>query len=217
MSIPPPNTLSEVAVKLEAVLSAALGSDVDFHIGAPIDAIPKDSTSKPVVNIFFYRFGASGFVPDTLYQSPNNQTLYNVDPLYIRIYCLISVFSNSTTNAAEERLSQGVLNLRLLGMIMLALHNTPVVLFSGTSAQTNLQIVFKELSSEEINQIWSTQGEATYRTSIAYELALVPIAPVTEEDEADIVSEGGATLMPLKTGNPPEPTPSPKSDPVEPA
>ena len=40
-----------------------------------------------------------------------------------------------------------------------------------------LQVVFQALSGDELNHLWSTQGDTAYRPSVAYEIALGPIVP----------------------------------------
>lgn len=40
-----------------------------------------------------------------------------------------------------------------------------------------LQVVMQPLEMEEINHIWTTQGDLVYRPSLSYEFALVPVMP----------------------------------------
>ena len=57
--------------------------------------------------------------------------------------------------------------------------------------QVILQVVFHPLGTEEINHIWSTQGDVAYRPSVAYEMALSPIVPRAPKPEKRLVGELG--------------------------
>jgi hypothetical protein len=56
-------------------------------------------------------------------------------------------------------------------------------------------MVHTPLSSLEINQIWSTQGDVAYRPSLLYEIALLPIEPRTHAAPPLPVVAGGLNLQ----------------------
>ncbi len=183
MALPEPNILSAISSHLSSLVTNTVSGSPHVRIGPPADAEPKDGNSDPMVNLFLYRIEPSGFYADAS----------SHDPFYVRIQCLVTAYGSTAPEEgdgdANSSISAGEINLRLLGSVLQVFHENPVqdVVFKRTNAQTaleeeirtSLQIVFKSLSTEEINQIWATQGDAAYRSSVAYELALAPIVPTT--------------------------------------
>ena len=200
MDIPPPNTLSFTANKLRDLLLQEIHELNKVHIGPPSEALPNAAAQDKVVNVFFYRVEPSGFFPDA-----NTN-----DPFFLRIHCLITAFGKETD------LTQGEVNLRLLGSVIRVMHENPVHNWDftyafkdpgfddedgtleppiiNTDAVLNVQTIFKPMSTEELNQIWSTQGDTTYRTSIGYELALAPIYPHNVKPETSRVGQATANV-----------------------
>jgi hypothetical protein len=159
----PPSSLSIVCSKLAQFVHSeigAAGSNINVMLGAPADAVGDSSQQR--LNLFFYRFEPGGFDsavrPDQMWR--------------IRMWCLITGFG-----VTEDNVSSGENDLRMLGEIMRIFHENPVLTFTDINPATQLQVVFAPLSDDQINQIWSTQGEANYRPSVAYEMALTPIVP----------------------------------------
>ena len=85
---------------------------------------------------------------------------------------------NGATSAGEN-------DLRLIGEVMRVLHEQPVVSLDGGTASkvASLEIVPHPLNLDNLNHIWSTQGDTAYRLSVAYEMALAPI-PLAREAES---------------------------------
>lgn len=178
MAIPIPSILSEIARHLSERVNTDVSGRPQVRIGPPADADPGDANTDPIVNLFIYRVEPSGFYPDAT----------SNDPFHIRLFLLVTAYSSTTTIPGDNTVvSAGEINLRLLGSIMQLFHENPVQQIMLTRAnpvsgeeeeiRTELQIVFKPLSSEEINQIWATQASTAYRASLAYELALAPVTP----------------------------------------
>ena len=171
MSVPAPNMLSAVANHLGQFISTQVDGNPIVVVGPPADAVAAIQDKKPVVNLFFYKLSPSGFYPDAK----------SSDPFQIRIQCLITAFGkeNEGNGTTETVLSEGEFNLRLLGAIMQKFHEKPEqhvsIAGAGPLSQTLLQIIFAPLNIEELNQIWATQGDIIFRTSLAYEIAMVPI------------------------------------------
>lgn len=192
MSLPTPSILSEIASQLATFIHTSVNGRPQVRIGPPADAEPTDNNSEPIINLFLYRIEPSGFYPDATV----------TDPLYVRIHCIVTAYSSATAesdgNGTQTMVSAGEINLRLLGSLVQLFHEQPVhdIIFRRTrpddgaveEIRTALQVVFKPLSSEEINQIWATQGDTAYRASLAYELALAPVTPWMQPDIADPVS-----------------------------
>lgn len=139
----------------------ANSNNIKIHIGAPADVSNKPEEIR--LNLFFYRIEPSGFQANS---HPN-------EPWRIRLFVLISCMA---TNGDD----QGIEDLRLLGMVMSYLHEHPLLPEFSIGEQTlRLQAVFCPSTDEQINQIWSTQGDTTYRPSVIYEISLAPVMPIT--------------------------------------
>jgi Pvc16 N-terminal domain len=133
--------------------------NIKTYIGAPADLSSK--TDEIRLNLFFYRFEPSGFQAGA---HPN-------DPWRIRAFVLLTCMAASGDD-------QGVEDLRLLGMVMSYFNENRIMPLLNIGAETvRLQAVFTPTTDEQINQIWSTQGDTTYRPSVIYEISLAPVMP----------------------------------------
>jgi len=162
----PESPLSQVCRAIAGFLSERLEASLNHihvRIGSPADAVPKETDNDHRVNLFFYRLEPGGFGPAA---DPD-------EPWRLRLHCLVTAFG-----VKEDQVPAGENDLRLLGGVLRAFHEQPVldgVAVNGEEVRT--QVVFQPLSVEEINHVWATQGEASYRPSVAYEMALVPVLP----------------------------------------
>lgn len=208
MTLPARNTLSFIAEQMAALLNDRVTASPMVVIGPPseasMNAAGNAAGSPYKLCLFFYRVEPSGFYPET----------GSNDPFLLRIHCLITAFGKATGR------SDGEINLRLLGDVIRVFHEYPVhnwaydysfshppqelgeiepppnqVTVDG-SVTLNVQAIFKPMSTEELNQIWSTQGEVTYRTSIAYEFALAPIYPHDIKPETTRVGQIQTAVSP---------------------
>jgi hypothetical protein len=149
-----------VRLFVEAGLQAAL-NDIHVSIGSP--ALNRDDADANQVNLFFYRFEPSGFEAEAHPQ----------EPWRLRLSCLVTALG---AGSGEELAGDN--DLRLLGNVIRIFHQTPILEAMDVDGETvRLQAVFVPLSGDTINQVWSTQGDATYRPSVAYELSLAPVVP----------------------------------------
>lgn len=156
----------------------------------------KESTAQ-FLNIFTYRIAPSGF-----HASEGHE-----DPFYIRANILITAFPSGKGNPEPDT------DLRVLGHAVRVLQSFPVipVVFPGPlpggapagdfrhspTTPYQLQAVFQAPSMEEMNHIWTTQGgELAYRLSAGYELALIPIEPLTHVIPAPLVASWDMVLAP---------------------
>jgi hypothetical protein len=162
----PVTALSEVCRAIAEFVSTGLhASDhsTRIMIGNPTDAAPGQSDTEHRINLFFYLIEPSGFFPHT---NPG-------ETWWLRLHCLITGFG-----VAEENISAGENDLRLLGEVIRLFHENPVLdplQANGESFQ--LQVIFQALTPDDLNHIWSTQGEVSYRPSVSYEMSLAPIVP----------------------------------------
>jgi hypothetical protein len=165
----PASSLSQVCRAVAdhvATSLAAATNNIRVTVGNPATAVP-GATEEHHVNLFFYRVEPNAFAPAT---SPGDRWL-------LRLWCLVTPFG-----LEEDQVGAGDNDLRLLGGVLSAFHASPVLpplSVGGTTVRP--QVVFQPLAAEDLNQLWSTQGDLAYRPSVAYEVALVPVPP-TEPD-----------------------------------
>ena len=164
-----PNAISQAARTLRTQLSSSLPLvEGNILIGHPeLAAKAADKQNAPhLINLFFFQLEHSGYPADAA----------KVDPVYVRAHCLVSAFGKNET-ANNSTISAGENDLRLIGGVLAALHEKPLLEISDTTGNVKamLQIVPEPLSLETINNLWSTQVDVSYRPSVIYELALVPV------------------------------------------
>lgn len=167
----PVSAMSDAANKLRNLLLDEI-DDLDdvtrIRIGHPKDTLEdmEKVKDKNQLNLFFYNVSYDGFPADGLSE----------DPFYVRLYCLITA-----VGAKKGSPSAGENDLRLIGEVMRVLHQHPgISVDDGVHGEVaQLQIVPHPLSLDNLNHIWSTQGDTAYRLSVAYEMALAPI-PLAE-------------------------------------
>lgn len=158
---------------------AAAANNISVSLGPPAEM--EDVADQHRVNLFFYRFEPSGFDSASL---PN-------EPWNIRLFCLITAFG-----VAEEDITSGENDLRMLGELMRIFRESPISATLDVSGQqVRLQTVFSPVTDEQINQIWSTQGDTSYRTSLIYEMALAPITPSQIRNKPPLVGEFGRQAL----------------------
>ncbi|MEL6337348.1 MAG: DUF4255 domain-containing protein [Pseudomonadota bacterium] len=157
---------------------AAQANGVDISIGAPA-AI--GTPTEHHLNLFFYRFEPSGFEAGAQPDQPWN----------IRMFCMITPFGIDET-VGQTTIAAGENDMRLLGDVMRLFHQAPILPPVDAGGVTvRPQVMFMSTTDEQINQIWSTQGEAHYRPSIVYEMSLTPIIPQPIGPDPVIVGEIG--------------------------
>ena len=151
--------------------------NVDVRIGRPSTLTEEAAKDEPVLNLFFYKIQPPGFFPDT---GPN-------ETWRVRLHCLVTAFGTANSEGADE--------LKIIGQVLSYFHEHPTLKGKGEESKDFywLEVVFQPLTSEEINQIWSTFGDIGYRPSLTYEIALIPVEPKVRVVPAPPVVSGGAT------------------------
>lgn len=170
----PVSALSDAANKLRILLAGSIDtlSAAEIRIGHPKETFVGMLTDKNHLNLFFYNINYDGYPADGL----------SSNPFYVRLHCLITAVgakANGSTSAGEN-------DLRLIGEVMRVLHEQPVISLDGgtTDKVAKLEIVPHPLNLDNLNHIWSTQGDTAYRLSVAYEMALAPIPLAREVDSS---------------------------------
>lgn len=160
------SSLSIVCKHVFDFVSVGVGASVNniaMTLGAPGEEAEDTTVNR--INLFFYRFEPSGF----------DAMSHPQEPWQVRMFCLITTFGVGDTDV-----SAGEYELRMLGEIIRLFRESPVLsAVTSDTEEVRLQAVFSPISDEQINQIWSTQGDVNYRPSVVYELALTPIVPST--------------------------------------
>lgn len=184
-----PSALSIAARALRTHLAGAVGlPESQILIGHPNQAVKdvEGETNKQFLNLFFYRldYGAAPVDGDA------------DDPFFLRVYCLITALGTKETSGTTT-ISAGENDLRLIGGVMKRLHERPTLMLQDDAAQdvAQLQVVQHTLTLDDINHIWSTQGDTPYRLSVGYELALVPIPLEAFVDRAPRVGAIGVDVQ----------------------
>jgi hypothetical protein len=179
----PRSSLSQVCRAIADFVSLGLdasANSIQVMIGSPASAAPATTNTSHRVNLFFYRIEPAGFFTG---DTPG-------DPWWVRLHCLVTGFGID-----EEQVSAGENDLRLLGEVMRLFHETPVQSALTVDDETfRLQVVFLPLGVGDLNHIWSTQGDVSYRPSIAYEMALAPVLPRERRPESPLVGRIGSEV-----------------------
>jgi hypothetical protein len=164
-----PSSLSVAARTLRTHLAAAVSlPEAQILIGHPSSAA-KDveaEINKQFLNLFFYRVEHGAYPADGT----------SDDPFYVRFYCLITALGTKETVNGNV-ISAGENDLRLVGGVMQGLHENPEFMLQGDGGEdvAQMQVVLHSMSLDDLNHIWSTQGDTPYRLSVGYELALLPL------------------------------------------
>jgi hypothetical protein len=159
--------------------------DVTVTIGAPA-ANQSASNGSNTLNLFFYRFEPFSFAADS---QPG-------DVQWVKMFCIITAFGvdEDTDNDTTVDFSAGFNELSMLSQVMRLFQEQPVLLIEGDKPEEfwHTQFIARPLADDQINQIWSTQGETVYRPSIVYEIAMAPIQPDIPKPQVARVASIGA-------------------------
>ena len=157
----------------------------DILIGHPAENIKElDDAEHSCLNLFFYNVNYDGYPADGM---SNN-------PFYVRLYCLITAVGQKTEingNGSERDISKGENELRLIGEVMRILHEQPLLMISDAEGNgiAMLQVVPHTMNLDNLNHIWSTQTDISYRLSVAYEMALAPVPNALPVETAPLVGD----------------------------
>ncbi|TKB25866.1 DUF4255 domain-containing protein [Desulfopila sp. IMCC35006] len=187
----PPSALSTAAYSLRKLFLQNIDelSDINcIRIGHPADNIKDlDEAEENCLNLFFYNVNYDGYPADGS----------NDDPFYVRLHCLITAFGykskepESPGSTSERDVSKGENELRLIGEVMRILHQQPLlpVADSAGNEVAVLQVIPHTMSLDNLNHIWSTQTDISYRLSVAYEMALAPVPQAVAVQRSPLVGD----------------------------
>lgn len=179
-----PSALSQVCKGVRAYLDSQINgsgrSKVSVVLATPADtATAGAADGDHRLNLFFHRFEPCGLFPDT---QPG-------ETAWVRTFCLVTPFAGD-----EDGLGAGENDLRLIGEVMRVFHERPVLQLRVDGDDYQLQVVFQPLALEQLNQLWSTQGDAIYRPSLLYEITLAPVLPALKALSAPLAGSFGVAV-----------------------
>ncbi|MCE6970582.1 Pvc16 family protein [Cereibacter sphaeroides] len=182
----PVSSLSVAIQGFADFLDTRFGEEVVISLDAPQRAQETAKNGeKSLLNIFVYRLAPSGF----------HAAAGSGDPLFVRAHVLLTCFPAGQGDPPADT------DLRVLGHAMSVLQSfpvIPVVLPGGVPAGApaddfrrrehvlyRIEATLQSVTMEEMNHIWTTQGgELAYRLSCGYELALIPVEPLSPREAA---------------------------------
>ncbi len=141
------SSIAEVCRGLADYLGDQFGetdTPLQVVLGSPAEVATEAPDDEHRLCVFFFRFEPSGYYPDS---APGNTQ-------YLRAHCLITPMA-----IAENGIGKGENDLRILGEVMRVLQEKPVFQMEIDGQAFHLQAVFQTLGMDQINQIWSTQGD----------------------------------------------------------
>nr|WP_321465806.1 Pvc16 family protein [uncultured Desulfobulbus sp.] len=196
--------LSQVCKGIRTYLDGAINgpdrSKVSVVLSTPAETASTGAgDSDHRLNLFFFRFEPVGLFPDIL---PGETS-------WMRAFCLITPFAGE-----EETVGPGENDLRLVGEVSRIFHEQPVFHLDVDGERYHLQVILQPMGLDQLNQLWSTQGDTIYRPSLLYEISLMPVVPVDKVVPAPFTGalglqvQAGLAAQPVSTGaTPPQVAP----------
>jgi hypothetical protein len=187
----PVSSLSTAAYGLRDLLIQQIDELADVthvRIGHPGDTIKElEDNDQNSLNLFFYDVNYDGYPVDG---SSDN-------PFYLRLHCLITAVGHKTSepespvSSNPRDVSKGENELRLIGEVMRTLHEQPLLALSDVDGNqiASLQVVPHTMNLDNLNHIWSTQTDISYRLSVAYEIALAPVPLAYPAEASPLVGD----------------------------
>ena len=179
-------SLSVAANSLRSFLDTNI-QDLDaIFISHPKEAVEQTGEEgKQYLNLFFYQVEHAGYPADGLSE----------DPFYVRVNCLITALATKETGEGNGGVSAGENDLRLIGEVLRLLHEHPVLMVTEEEQKAQLQVVLLPLTLDDINHLWSNQGDVPYRLSVAYQMSLLPIPLGEAKRSSPLVGAIGARVQ----------------------
>lgn len=196
----PISSLSRVAYELRDLFVSHIDDFNDYEnirIGHPAETIKElEVLDDSGLNMFFYDVNYDGYPADG---SSDN-------PFYVRINCLITAVgqkSSEPDGTGNRDVSKGENELRLIGEVMRILHEQPVLsIDDGDDNEiAQLQVIPYTMNLDNLNHIWSTQSETSYRLSVAYEMSLAPVPFRQESDSSPLVTDSPTISVLVKSND----------------
>lgn len=187
----PTSSLSNAAYSLRKLFLQSIDELADItqiRIGHPADNIKAlEDTDENCLNLFFYDVNYDGYPADGGTENP----------FYVRLQCLITAVGAVSKEPeppgsnTERDVSKGENELRLVGEVMRILHEKPLLSIGDSKGKevAVLQVVPHPMNLDNLNHIWSTQSDISYRLSLAYEMALAPVPQAVPAETSPLVGD----------------------------
>ncbi len=177
--------LSQVCKGIRTYLDGAVNgpdrSRVSVGLATPAEASSSSAgDSDHRLNLFFYSFEPAGLFPDIL---PGETS-------WMRAFCLITPFAGE-----EDSVGPGENDLRLIGEVSRIFHERPIFHLDVEGERYHLQVILQPLALDQLNQLWSTQGDTVYRPSLLYEISLMPVVPLDKAVPAPLTGAMGMEVL----------------------
>lgn len=182
---------------------AGVGPGVDVEINNPAGTnIPTGTNAKNLVTLFLYRIE-----PDhAAYLSTPERGLVVRLKVMINVYGVQTSVSGESARTTELRVLSEILRLFMehpqFGPIRVKGTTPTGVMQSMASQGPMIEAQPLSLDMEEINHIWTTQGDAAFRTALVYSFNYGVVAPKAPKDEGPPVLRTEAVVTPDFTGPP---------------
>ncbi len=161
----PDSSLAWVCRSLADFIGREIQADqnkIRVMVGSPSEAAPKDGDFEHRLNLLFYRFEETPIsrnrpaVPGN--PSPTRHALEQIS-----VHCLVTAFG-----LPENGVSAGENDLRLLGEVLRVCHEQPVFEVTRSEGErVRIQTALRDLTVEQMHDLWSIQGTVSYRPSLA--------------------------------------------------
>ncbi len=187
----PASSLSSAAYSLRKLFLQnidGLNDISSIRIGHPSENIKDlEDADENCLNLFFYDVNYDGYPSDG---SSDN-------PFYVRLHCLITAVGykskepESPGSSTGRDVSKGENELRLIGEVMRVLHEQPLLAIGDAEGNdiAVLQVIPHTMNLDNLNHIWSTQTDISYRLSVAYEMSLAPIPYAFSVETSPLVGD----------------------------
>jgi len=184
-----PTTLSMAARALREHLDANTDlTAANILFGHPA-SVQHSNGDEPYLSVYFYH----------VYPAGNTADLRSEEPLDTIVHCIMTPLAKGSINSPNQ-VSPGEEDLRVLGQVMTCMHAERLLIVTNANGDPvcNVEIIPLDLSVDQLSKIIPTQPAGGFRSTVAYELSLIPlfskkVPPV--ESEVKMVTYGVSTDM----------------------
>jgi hypothetical protein len=158
-------------------------TEITVEIGNPAQFHPRPETAAPLITIWVYRLELDN---TAFFATPDSAQALRLHTLFTA-YCAAGATSDESAGTFELRILSHIIRLFLeepeLGPIRIV-NALPVGPAAGLiMSDLMVEARPRSLDVEDMNHIWTTQGEAPFRTSIAYTFSFGVVTPSRPGDE----------------------------------
>lgn len=205
------NAIAAVTTTLQYILQGTHASEGISHdvTGANVTVVPPDvagQTAADGLNVFLYHVSPNpGYRNQDLPARNSNGDLITKPRLALNLYYLLTAYAADDKSLHAQQ---------ILASAMRILHEHPVltrdvinsatatsITWSGESLADQIELVklsLQPLTLEEMNKLWTSFFQTSYRISVAYEATVVLIDATQEPKAAPPVTQRLLTVIPFQ-------------------